>query len=411
MPKQKTTKGPPLSDYEKARLARIAENKLILDRLKLERLSKNQPKKEPRKRRTPSTSFKKAAAPKKGMCFSSPMEWMEWKTANEPRRSTRRRGFRPTHDALTDSQVRDFGRKKDKNKSVRKAMMKRDLTQEQLDTLASHEDWLDDLEEFLVTIPHGNGNKVISPDNCRTVMRQMRILASGAGVEYRHWKEGVIFRKGQPVTLRTDAVKVWYEAWAFQNEHGRDKGNGWLLLHPLTKLACYQSYKLGGQDEDENDEEDDDEKEDEEMSSSSLSSSSSSSTSSFSSGASSSSRSSSSPQARKKTKRPVSVSKQKAAIITTKKKEKNKKRKSPPSTTSSSSSSSPSSMLKRAKRVLGDDIGSTAAVLPIGTKVKALWGGQMYNGKIENIFAAHYDIAFDVDFSIAKVKKCQVFVK
>ena len=59
-------------------------------------------------------------------------------------------------------------------------------------------------------------------------------------IEYRHWPEGVVFMKGVPVTIHSNALALWQDAWDFEQEHGEDKGHGWLLLHPLTKLACYQ---------------------------------------------------------------------------------------------------------------------------------------------------------------------------
>jgi hypothetical protein len=89
----------------------------------------------------------------------------------------------------------------------------RTLTKEELDTLESNEDWLEEFEWFLMNVNHGRNDKVISQANCKTVMRQTRVLVSGAGIEYKHWPAGTVFKKGEPVTLKTDMVAVWYEAW------------------------------------------------------------------------------------------------------------------------------------------------------------------------------------------------------
>ncbi len=76
------------------------------------------------------------------------------------------------------------------------------------------------------------------------------------------WRDDVIFRKDQPVTMQSDAVpnqfrvsrhrrddlrrsdigKIIEDAREFENKHGRDHGNGWLLNHPLRKLLFYQHY-------------------------------------------------------------------------------------------------------------------------------------------------------------------------
>ena len=76
------------------------------------------------------------------------------------------------------------------------------------------------------------------------------------------WPDDVIFRKDQPVTMQSDAVpnhfralrhrrddlhrsdigQIIEDAREFENTHGRDHGNGWLLNHPLRKLLFYQHY-------------------------------------------------------------------------------------------------------------------------------------------------------------------------
>ena len=408
MPKKRTTKGPPLSSYEKARLARIAENRIVMEQLGVSQAQKkirSAASKQKASRKRPKAKKKKQI---QGMLFKSPAEYMEWKKNPYPRgtrKSTRQRNAPPSHNALTDMQVRDFTRTKKKG-TYKRAKINRELSPEQLANLETSGDWLDDFEEFLVTIPHGNGSKIVSTANQRTVMRQMRIFASGAGIEYRHWPEGVVFMKGVPVTIHSNAMALWQDAWDFEQEHGEDKGHGWLLLHPLTKLACYQSWKLGW-----------DEKKSPPPSPPSSSSSSSSSTSSSSSSSSSTTSNTDlktflnsstykSSTKRKSSKEQVSSSSSKrqapsssASSSSSSKKKLVKKQKVSPVTSRKRSFSSSSSPSKRTKR-------SRYAELANGTKVKAKFQGKYYDGIVEKMFKnGSYDINFPEDNSVAKMKR------
>ena len=64
-----------------------------------------------------------------------------------------------------------------------------------------------------------------------------------------------MFPQDQPITLGSDFVALFYEAVRYENKYGRDLGNGWLLRHPLTKLSCYQVYRLDSNVESEGEEE------------------------------------------------------------------------------------------------------------------------------------------------------------
>ena len=69
--KQRTTKGPPLSDYEKARLARIAENKVAMEAtMKAMRDDRNALNTKKITIKRPRNN--KPKSPQKGMCFSTP---------------------------------------------------------------------------------------------------------------------------------------------------------------------------------------------------------------------------------------------------------------------------------------------------------------------------------------------------
>ena len=70
----------------------------------------------------------------------------------------------------------------------------------------------------------------------------MTKLVTGVGVDYHHWPAGVVFRKGEPVTLQDDLVQIKEDAKEFEAEHGRDLGNGWLLNHPLQKMILFRDH-------------------------------------------------------------------------------------------------------------------------------------------------------------------------
>ena len=70
----------------------------------------------------------------------------------------------------------------------------------------------------------------------------MTKLVTGVGVDYHHWPAGVVFRKGEPVTLQDDLAQIKEDAKDFEAQHGRDLGNGWLLNHPLQKMILFRDH-------------------------------------------------------------------------------------------------------------------------------------------------------------------------
>ena len=58
------------------------------------------------------------------------------------------------------------------------------------------------------------------------------------------WPEGCYFMKGKQVTPMSDIVELLNEAQKCENEWGADRGNGWLLRHPLKKLLLFQQFCL-----------------------------------------------------------------------------------------------------------------------------------------------------------------------
>lgn len=112
----------------------------------------------------------------------------------------------------------------------------------EMEALKNLPNWLEGMEEFLLTVPHGAGNKVVSRDNARSVMKQTRRMVGGLGIEYHHWDEGVVWKKGVKFDLSMNFDALHDEAVEFEAKHGRDLGNGWLMRHPIRKLQCYQEY-------------------------------------------------------------------------------------------------------------------------------------------------------------------------
>lgn len=118
-----------------------------------------------------------------------------------------------------------------------------DFTAEELKELENLPDWTDGMHNYLLTVPHGNSNRVVSEVNARAVMRQVAKLVAGVGITYHHWKPGTYFMKGTKVHLGMDFDGLYDDAVSMENTYGRDLGNGWLLRHPLKKLKLYQEYR------------------------------------------------------------------------------------------------------------------------------------------------------------------------
>lgn len=119
------------------------------------------------------------------------------------------------------------------------------LTEEQRSTLRrAEEDWIEGMHTFLLRVPHGNHSKTVSEANARSVMRQVRLLAAGAGVAYHHWPDTVKFCESVPIDLSSDLQALYDEAQGYEDKYGKDLGNGWLLRHPIAKMMNYQQYKF-----------------------------------------------------------------------------------------------------------------------------------------------------------------------
>ena len=117
-------------------------------------------------------------------------------------------------------------------------------------------EWEEDMLHWLLNVPHGSSQKTCSQANAQQVIRQARKLLSGGGIPYKQWPKGVVFAKDEDISLDdTDFDHLHKRAKDFENEHGKDKGNGWLLQHPIHKLKLYQEYRSEKAEQEEEEEE------------------------------------------------------------------------------------------------------------------------------------------------------------
>ena len=213
---------PPKSQYELERDARIKRNEAFLVSLGLGK-----------------DGAKKLKAPKKAQ-RTPPKK----KAPQGPRRTSARlsKGASPVERLTYEERDWDDMTPRPR-KRARRGKAAADLTDDERAMLGVFD--MDAFEEFL-TDEHP-----ISEDNRRQVLRQAEKLVSGQGVHYASptygWPDDVVFRKGEPVTMSSDIVQIIADARDFEDEHGRDHGNGWLLNHPLRKLLIFQTHVARGE--------------------------------------------------------------------------------------------------------------------------------------------------------------------
>ena len=217
-PKKKSkVEPPPLSEYELQRNKKIAANQAFLETLGLGGTGQKLPKKPsaPRKRKR------------------------EVVEEHEKRRSVRLQGGPAPIERLQDDprSYEDYEEIRQRRKRARR-QEPWEPTDEQRERLG--EFFVEEFYDFLgTTTPY---HREISPDNRKTVIRQVTKLVTGVGVDYHHWPAGVVFRKGEPVTLQDDLAEIKEDAKDFEAQHGRDLGNGWLLNHPLQKMILFRDH-------------------------------------------------------------------------------------------------------------------------------------------------------------------------
>ena len=87
---------------------------------------------------------------------------------------------------------------------------------------------------------------LLSEKNLESTMRVVLNLVSGRGVTHKN-KPGETFRKNQPVVPTEDLEKLRDDAIEWLPSD-LDKGHGWALKHPITKLVEFKKFHLLGMD-------------------------------------------------------------------------------------------------------------------------------------------------------------------
>lgn len=133
-------------------------------------------------------------------------------------------------------------------KKRKRKQKKQDLniTEEELEALEEYEILGDGpdtgFERYIRKVEKDSKGEPLSERNIRMIMKQVKLFCSGDGIPYKNWPEGTRFMEGDAVDLSMDFEDMHESAKAFEDEFGRDKGNGWLLKHPIKKLQNYQRW-------------------------------------------------------------------------------------------------------------------------------------------------------------------------
>ena len=87
-------------------------------------------------------------------------------------------------------------------------------------------------------------NQEMSVNKSKALVRQVKKLMEGKGIKYGAWPQGIVFCENLKLDLTWNFMKLYDEALSYELTYGRDKGNGWLLRHPVSKLGAYQRHVL-----------------------------------------------------------------------------------------------------------------------------------------------------------------------
>lgn len=99
----------------------------------------------------------------------------------------------------------------------------------------SSDEWVTDMQYYFSRV---QGN---SDSNVQRVMCTVRKLVSGEGI--RHPQTQNYFRRNKKIHLGLDFRQMLDEATEWVHENGGDRGNGWLIEHPVKKLWLYQQAR------------------------------------------------------------------------------------------------------------------------------------------------------------------------
>jgi hypothetical protein len=107
--------------------------------------------------------------------------------------------------------------------------------------LKSRLHWIRDFQSYLMN------ETTNSTSNISRVMEQANLLQLGAGIKAPQWRAS--FMEGYKVNLTMDFDKMLEDAKDFEEKHGKDKGRGWKLQHPIRKICKFQKFVLDEEEE------------------------------------------------------------------------------------------------------------------------------------------------------------------
>lgn len=107
----------------------------------------------------------------------------------------------------------------------------RSLSEDDRNKLKNLPDWVNDMEVYL------RDEENLSRQNVSSVMRQVAKMATGVGISYSRWNDNVVFAQDRPIDLSDDLDLLYVEAIDFEDEHGKDLGNGTAAFWELCVIA------------------------------------------------------------------------------------------------------------------------------------------------------------------------------
>lgn len=195
--------------YQEMRNANVKSNEKRLRELGLDKMKVG------RKVRSPTTPMRKP--PTSTMTTPPSFE-------SPTRRSNRVRRVTPERPGLEEDPFCELTppakRAKTRRNSMASSVSARSLSKKDRKVLENLPDWLNSMEKYLCE------EENLSHQNVTSVMRQVVKLSTGVGITYSRWDERIAFAKGSPVDMSADFDLLYVEAVNFEEEHGRDLGNG-----------------------------------------------------------------------------------------------------------------------------------------------------------------------------------------
>ena len=205
--------------YQEMRNANVKSNEKRLRELGLDKMKVG------RNIRPPTTPKRKTPTITTPSSFESPM-----------RRSNRVRRVTPERPRLEEDPFSEPPAKRTKTSRSRRtfSVAARSMPDDDRKLLENLPDWLNSMEEYL------RNEENLSNQNVTSVMRQVAKLSTGVGITYSRWDERIAFARENPIDMSADFDSLYVEAVNFEEEHGRDLGNGKSSPHGVA--ACTECF-------------------------------------------------------------------------------------------------------------------------------------------------------------------------